>query len=161
MARLNIGVVVGIALSFLSVAFFTAWESYFAIEPIYRSDPLRGVVRLLGSNFSFDIIAFFFSGNLTIIGFLAPALLAWIFVGYISGSIAKGLKNGVLAGIMVLVVILLLWILLNIVSGEDLMALFQGIQLFATLGGILSAIIGVILGSATGGYISGPEEEFY
>ena len=41
------------------------------------------------------------------------------------------------------------------------MALFQGTQLTETLGGIISAIVGVLLGGSVGGLVSGPYEEFY
>lgn len=116
---------------------------------------------LLGTNFSFDIIAFFIRGDWDIVKFLAPALLAWIFVGYITGTIAKGSKNGFISGILVWVIVMLIWILTAIVAGEDLMSLFQGNQLFKTLGGVLSSFLGVAAGSISGGFISGPEEAFY
>jgi hypothetical protein len=93
-------------------------------------------------------------------GFLAPQLLSWIFIGYISGTIAKGLKRGFLTSLIVIIVVLLMWILLSIISGEDLMALFEGLQLIATVGGIISALLGGIAGGVAGGFISGPYEEF-
>jgi hypothetical protein len=51
--------------------------------------------------------------------------------------------------------------LLSVISGEDLMALFQGAQLFVTVGGILSAILGAVIGGLIGGFVSGPYEEVY
>ncbi|MBA7572529.1 hypothetical protein ES708_14312 [subsurface metagenome] len=51
--------------------------------------------------------------------------------------------------------------LLSVISGEDLMALFQGTQLSVTIGGMLTAIIGSIIGGLIGGVISGPYEEVY
>jgi ABC-type dipeptide/oligopeptide/nickel transport system permease subunit len=51
--------------------------------------------------------------------------------------------------------------LLSVISGEDLMALFQGTQLSVTIGGILTAFIGAIIGGSLGGFISGPYEEVY
>lgn len=116
---------------------------------------------LLGSNFSFDIIGYLTGGEWNIVKFLAPALLAWIFVGYITGTIAKGSRNGFISGILVWVIVLLIWILTSVVAGEDLMSLFQGNQLFRTLGGVLSSFLGVAVGSISGGFISGPEEAFY
>ena len=56
---------------------------------------------------------------------------------------------------------ILLWIIFSIVSGEDLMALFQGTQLSETLGGIISGLLGAFIGGSIGGLISGPYEEFY
>ncbi|MHA2035311.1 MAG: hypothetical protein ACW98X_02695 [Promethearchaeota archaeon] len=121
------------------------------------ASPLRAIALLIGANFKFDILAFF-SGSSE---FLVAQLLAWLFIGYISGTIAKGFRRGIIAGLLVVVVDILLWIILNIVSGEDLMALFQGVQLSETMGGIISALLGAFIGGLLGGIISGPYEEFY
>jgi len=161
LARLVIGIIVGIVLSFFSVSFFNLWETYFQFLVYANYDILRAITLLIGSNFEFDIISFFASGTFTINGLFAPQLLAWIFVGFISGTIAKGLKRGVMASLLVVVVDLLIWILMSIISGEDLMSLFQGAHLIATIGGILSALMGGFLGGLAGGYLSGPYEEFY
>jgi hypothetical protein len=115
---------------------------------------------LLGANFDFDMISFL-SGSPSVLGFFAPEILAWIFIGYISGSIAKGLKRGVIASALVVTLVFLIWILLTIIIGDDLMTIFQGTQLIETLGGIFSAFIGVFIGGSIGGLISGPYEEFY
>ena len=158
--RFIVSVVVGIALSFVSVALFTRWESLYQLESIFKSNFLRGIAMLLGTNFSFNIIAFVTKGNWAITYFLAPALLAWIFVGYIIGTIAKGSRNGFISGTLAWVIVLLIWILVSIVAGEDLMAFFQGNQLFMTIGGISGSFIGVSVSSVLGGFISGPEEEY-
>ena len=158
--RFIVSVVVGISLSFISVALFTKWESLYELESIFNSSFLRGFAMLLGTNFSFNIIAFLTKGEWAITYFLAPALLAWVFVGYITGSITKGARNGVISGVLAWVIVLLIWILVSIIAGEDLMAFFQGNQLFMTLGGIGGSALGVSLSSAAGGYISGPEEEY-
>ena len=121
---------------------------------------LRVAAKLVGANFDFDMISFF-TGSPTLIGFFVPEILAWIFIGYITGSIAKGLKRGVLASSLVVIIVLLIWILLSIITGEDLMLLFQGPQLIETLGGIISAFVGVLIGGLFGGLVSGPYEEFY
>ena len=116
---------------------------------------------VLGSNFSFDFITYFIEGKANLFEFFAPPLLAWIFVGYITGTIAKGIKNGFLAAILVVVIIILCWILISVIAGEDLMSLFQGKQLILTIGGIIGAFLGASLSSVLGGYISGPEEITY
>ena len=130
------------------------------IEITADSNPLKAIALLIGANFNFDILAFF-SGSLTVAGVLAAQLLAWLFIGYISGTIAKGLRRGIIASLLVVVVDILLWIILNIVSGEDLMFKFQGVELSATLGGIISALLGALIGGLLGGLISGPYEEYY
>jgi len=158
--RFIVSVVVGILLSFVSVALFTKWESLYQLESIFKSSFLRGLAMLLGTNFSFNIIAFLTKGEWAITYFLAPALLAWLFVGYITGTIAKGSRNGFISGLLAWVIVLLIWILISIIAGEDLMAFFQGNQLFMTLGGIAGSALGVSLSSAVGGFISGPEEEY-
>lgn len=136
------------------------WESIFQLNRIFRSSFLRGLALLLGSNFSFDIISFIIRGNWDIYTLLAPALLAWLFVGYITGTIAKGIKNGFISGILVWIIVMLLWILIAVIAGEDLMAFFQGNQLIRTLGGITSSFLGIAIASILGGFISGPEENF-
>ncbi|MHA2280644.1 MAG: hypothetical protein ACXAC5_07320 [Promethearchaeota archaeon] len=136
-------------------------ESIFnQIELLMQLDPdsnlLKAIALLIGANFKFDILAFFSGSS----AFLVAQLLAWLFIGYISGTIAKGFRRGIIAGLLVVVIDILLWIIFNIVSGEDLMALFS-VQLTETLGGIISALLGAFIGGLIGGIISGPYEEIY
>lgn len=158
--RLILGIIIGIVLSFFSVFFFNMESLINQIQTYADSDVLKAITLLVGANFKFDIIALF-SGSLTVSGFFAAQLLAWLFIGYISGTIAKGLRRGIISSILVVVIVLLIWIILSIISGEDLMALFQGNQLSETLGGIISAILGAFTGGLIGGLVSGPYEEFY
>jgi hypothetical protein len=155
--RLVIGIIVGVTLSFFSAIFFNMTD----IITIMSSgiDGLRIVALLVGANFDFDMISYF-TGSPSILGFFVPEILAWIFIGYFSGTIAKGLKRGVIAVSLVVIIVLSIWIILSIFSQVDLMALFQGSQLIETLGGIISAFIGVLIGGSIGGLISGPYEEF-
>jgi hypothetical protein len=158
--RLIFGIVIGIILSFLSVFFFNMESIFNQIQIYADTDVLKAIALLMGANFKFDIVAFF-SGTLSVPGFFAAQLLAWLFIGYVSGTIAKGFRRGLIAALLVVVIDVLLWIVFSIVSGEDLMALFQGTQLSETLGGIISAILGAFIGGLLGGLISGPYEEFY
>jgi len=125
-----------------------------------QTDILKVIVIQIGANFKFDLLAFF-TGTPNIADFFAPQLLASIFIGFLSGAISKGLKRGLIASSLVIIIDFLIWMLLSVISGEDLMALFQGAQLSGTIGGILSAILGAILGGLLGGIISGPYEEVY
>ena len=159
--RLIIGIIVGIILSFFTVFFFNMMSIINNIE-LYAGDSLiRTITMLTGANFDFDMISFFI-GPIppSIIGFFAPEILAWLFIGYIGGTIVKGLKRGIITGIIVVVLVLLIWIVSSIFSGVDLMVLFQA-QLIETLGGIISALIGAFIGGSIGGFISGPYEEAY
>ncbi|NVM37087.1 MAG: hypothetical protein HWN81_15930 [Candidatus Lokiarchaeota archaeon] len=158
--RLIIGIIVGIMLSFFTVFFFNMMVIINQIELYAGNDLTRIASLLVGANFNFDMIAFF-TGSPSILGFFAPEILAWIFMGYITGTIAKGLKRGTIASVLVVIVVLLIWIILSIFSEVDLMALFQGIQLTETLGGIISALVGVLIGGSVGGLVSGPYEEIY
>ena len=158
--RLVIGITVGIVLSFFTVFFFNMMVILNQINLYAGTNVLRTLALLIGSNFNFDMISFIL-GSPSILGFFAPEILAWIFIGYITGSIAKGIRRGTIASVLVVIVVLLIWIILSIISGEDLMALFQGTQLTETLGGIISALIGILIGGVIGGLISGPYEEFY
>jgi hypothetical protein len=158
--RLVIGIIAGVILSFFSVFFFNMIVILNQIELYAGTDSLKIATLLVGANFDFDMISFL-SGSPSVLGFFAPEILAWIFIGYISGSIAKGLKRGVIASALVVTLVFLIWILLTIIIGDDLMTIFQGTQLIETLGGIFSAFIGVFIGGSIGGLISGPYEEFY
>ncbi|MFX0030316.1 MAG: hypothetical protein ACFE8B_13980 [Candidatus Hermodarchaeota archaeon] len=158
--RLIFGIVIGVILSFLTVFFFNMETIFDQIKNYVDNDVLKAIALLIGANFKFDIIAFF-SGTLSVPGFFTAQLLAWLFIGYISGTVSKGLRRGIIAGLLVVVIDVLLWIIFSIVSGEDLMALFQGTQLSETLGGIMSAILGAFVGGLLGGLISGPYEEYY
>ena len=156
--RFIFGIIVGIILSFFTVFFFNMMSIINNIK-LYAGDSLiRTITLLTGANFDFDMISFFYSSP-SIIGFFAPEVLAWIFIGYVGGTIAKGIKRGIITGILIVVLVLLIWIVSGIFSGVDLMALFQD-QLIETLGGIISGFVGALLGGLIGGAISGPYEEF-
>jgi len=156
--RLVLGIIVGIVFSFFTVYFFNMEDIIDQIQVYLQIDILKVIVIQIGANFKFDLLAFF-TGTPTIADFFAPQLLASIFIGFLSGTIAKGLKRGLIASTLVIIITFLIWMLLSVISGEDLMALFQGPQLFSTIGGILSAILGAIIGGLIGGFVSGPYEE--
>ncbi|MFW9999386.1 MAG: hypothetical protein ACFE9Q_16115 [Candidatus Hodarchaeota archaeon] len=155
--RLIIGIIIGVTLSFFTAFFFNMTDIVTIISSGING--LRMVALLVGANFDFDMISFI-TGSPSILGFFVPEILAWIFIGYLTGSIAKGLRRGTIASLLVVIIVLLFWIILSIISGEDLMSLFQGTQLIETLGGIISAFIGVLIGGVVGGLVSGPYEEF-
>ena len=164
MAKLLIGVVIGILLSFISVAIFNAWESLETAQLIMDTNGnfFQATSVLIGANFKFDIIGFFMSWpNYSIQTFFLPAFFGCAFIGFVAGALSIGVKRGIMASFSVIIIVFLLWILFNIFSGEDLMALFQGNQLVETLGGIFSAMLGAIIGGLIGGAVSGPYEEFY
>jgi len=158
--RLVISIVVGILFSFLTAFFFNMSYIIEQLQLFGSTDILKITTILIGANFEFDIISFF-TGTPTVYEFFSAQILAAIFIGYLSGTISKGLKRGFISSLLIIVIDLLIWILLSVISGEDLMALFQGVQLISTVGGILSAIIGAIIGGSIGGLISGPYEEVY
>ncbi len=158
--RLVLGIIVGIVFSFFTVFFFNMEATIEQIQIYLQTDILKVIILQIGANFKFDLLAFF-TGTPSITEFFAPQVLACIFIGYVSGTISKGLKRGVIASSLVIIIGFLIWMLLSVISGEDLMALFQGAQLFVTVGGILSAILGAVIGGLLGGFISGPYEEVY
>jgi hypothetical protein len=156
--RLVIGIIVGICFSFLTVFFFNMDNVILRIQLYLGSDPLKVIILMIGANFEFDIISFFAS-NPSFLEIFSPQILASIFIGYVSGTIVKGVKRSLTASSLVIVVDFLIWMLLSVISGEDLMALFQGAQLSATIGGVLTGMIGVLIGGLLGGLITGPFEE--
>jgi hypothetical protein len=157
--RLVIGIIVGICFSFLTVFFFNMSSVILRIELYWGSDPLKVIIEMIGANFEFDIISFFTSSP-SFIEIFSPQILASIFIGYVSGTIVKGVKRSITAGSLIVVIDFLIWMLLSVISGEDLMALFQDAQLSATIGGILTSLIGVLLGGIIGGLIAGSFEEY-
>lgn len=161
MARLVVGIIVGILLSLISVSLFTMWSVIQSIGGFAGIISLNGLVTLLGANFGWDALSFFMNiSSFSIEGLFNSVLLGWLFVGIVAGGIAKGISRGISATAIVLVVNLLLWILLALLDGEDIAAWFTS-GLMTTLGGIIGAAIGAILGGLIGGAISGPYEEFY
>lgn len=156
--RLIIGIIVGICFSFLTVFFFNMDEVILRIELYMGSDPLKVIILMIGANFEFDIISYF-ANNPGFLEIFSPQILATIFIGYLCGTIVKGVKRSITASSLVIVVDFLIWMLLSVISGEDLMALFQSAQLSATIGGAITGIIGVLIGGLIGGLISGPFED--
>ncbi|MHA1411082.1 MAG: hypothetical protein ACTSUX_14380 [Promethearchaeota archaeon] len=156
--RLIIGIIVGIIFSFLSAFFFHIEEITMQIPLYVNSDFLKVLILLIGANFKFDIISSFLSSP-SILVFLSPQILSTIFIGYIAGTIVKGVKHGLIASSMIIVIDILIWMLLSVISGEDLMSFFQDVQLISTIGGILSALLGATLGGLLGGLITGPYED--
>ena len=158
--RLVISIIVGILFSFFTAFFFNMSYIIEQLQLFGNTNILRIITILIGANFEFDIISFFTSTP-TVYELFSAQILATIFIGYLSGTISKGIKRGFIASLLIIIIDLLIWILLSVISGEDLMALFQGVQLVSTVGGILSAIMGAIIGGSIGGLISGPYEEVY
>ncbi len=158
--RFLIGLVIGIFLSFFMVSLLTMWSIFQFIENYAGNNIIKSLVFLMDANFEFNIIGFFTSETFDLFELLNPQFLSWIFIGYISGTISKGIKRGFFASTLIIVIVTLIWIMLNIISGEDLMAMFQGRQLIATLGGIISSVLGCLIGGVVGGVVSGPHEEF-
>ena len=157
-ARLVLGIIFGIILSVFSIGAFTMWQSFIEIQTNFGATPLNAIYVLFRDNFTFDFIALFSSGSLTIFDIFAPQLLSWLFVGFVGGSIAKGFKRGLLAGFLIVVIDILLWIVFGIFAGEDMFNLFMDTNAIATFGGIISGLIGGIIGGCLGGGISGPYE---
>ena len=137
------------------------WLVFDQIEFYAGDNIIKTIAYLMEANFvgSYNILDIF-SGPFNIIELLNPQFLSWIFIGYISGSIARGKKRGFLTSLIVVVIVVLIWVSFNIISGTDLMAMFQGQQLLDTLGGIIAALISCLLGGVLGGLVSGPYEDF-
>ncbi|TFF95517.1 MAG: hypothetical protein EU544_02585 [Promethearchaeota archaeon] len=161
MARLVIGIIIGTVLSLVSISMFYLWIPLLTAIDMMQSDPILGLVLLLMLNFSFDALDLFMGFSMEKLLLYSPLLAAWIITGYVSGTIAKGAKRGLIAGILVVVINLLLWILFSVFAAIDLMSLFQGPALMTTLGGIIGAVIGGVVGGLVGGAVAGPYEEFY
>ncbi|MFX1288749.1 MAG: hypothetical protein ACFFFY_09360, partial [Promethearchaeota archaeon] len=120
--RLVLGIIIGIIFSFFTVYFFNMENIILQLQIYLETDILKVIVIQLGANFKFDLLAFF-TGTPNIMDFFSPQLLASIFIGFLSGTISKGLKRGLIASSLVIIIDFLIWMLLSVISGEDLMAL--------------------------------------
>ena len=155
--RLVIGIFFGVGLSFFSVYFYNMMDLISLIQIHYGTNIVKALAVAIGSNFRFDFISVW-TGSPTTLGFFIPQVVVWFVLGYITGTIAKGTKRGIMASFLVVVIVLLIWLLLSIFSQVDLMAIFSGSQLTFTLGGLLVSLIGGLAGGLIGGYVSGPFE---
>ncbi len=107
--RLVIGIIVGIVFSFFTVYFFNMEDIIDdQIQNYIKTDILKVIVIQIGANFKFDLLAFF-TGTPTIADFFAPQLLASIFIGFLSGTISKGIKRGLIASTLVIIITFLIW----------------------------------------------------
>ena len=158
MTRIILGVLSGILLSFISVSLFDQWNTLMTAQMFMETNNnfFQATSKLIGANFQFDIISFFqIWPNYSVQEFFQPAFFGCLFIGFISGAISIGTKRGIMASFLVIIITFLMWIILSIFSGVDLMALFQGTQLIATIGGILSALLSGLLGGMFGGFLTG------
>ncbi len=156
--RLVCGILIPVLLSFLTVYFFNMEELMSLIISNSSSNIYKALSYVLMANFSLDPSSIF-TGVDTPFGFFIPHVVMWLFLGYISGTITKGIKRSVIATSIVVIIDLLLWILLSVIAGIDLMSLFTGIQLSQTLLAVFIAFIGGLTGGILGGLISGPHED--
>ncbi|MEJ2277827.1 MAG: hypothetical protein P8Y70_08790, partial [Candidatus Lokiarchaeota archaeon] len=156
--RLSLGILIGVCFSFINVSLFNMWGTLYTAIMLLQQGIFRMLTTLVGANFNFNIIKIILSGPYSIDQILPPAFLGCIFIGFITGLCVKGIKRGILASFVVIVLVLLLWILFSIFSAVDLMSLFQGPELIETIGGIISASIGSILGGEIARELGYPEE---
>ncbi len=159
MARLTIGIVIGLILSFISVSLFDQWETLKTAIVLGQYNIFQGFGILAETNFEFNIIGFFISGPYSLAGFFQPAFLSCLFLGFFTGIIVKGIKRGFISSTLVIIITLLMWIMFAIFSGQDLMSFFTGPQLVETIGGILGALLAGISGGVLGGFLGGSYEE--
>ena len=85
---------------------------------------------------------------------LYPPFMGWLFAGLISGAIIKGIKRSVMNSVLIVVVMVVLLLCLAIISGANLTFVFA-INIFSTLGGIMTALISLIIGGIIGSSLSG------
>ena len=159
MARLIVGVIVGVILSFFTVSMFTAGKPFNEMAPLLAYDPVRWFHGILDYNFDYNVIFIFTNiSSFSIKTFFAPVFLSWTTLGFIASTIAKGLKRGIMAAYLSAVVVILIWLLAGVLAAVDLMSLFQGAEMLDTVGGMLGSLFGVFLGGLAGGAISGPPD---
>ncbi|MFX1397563.1 MAG: hypothetical protein ACFFAS_11035 [Promethearchaeota archaeon] len=155
--RTIFALLVPILLSFFTLYIFNVGIIITQIQQSSGTNVIRIISLMLSANFRFDAISMF-TGEATPLGFLAPQFLIWLLLGYLSGTIAKGIKRGATTSFILVVIDILLWILFSVLASIDLMSLFTVDEIVFTLGGIFIALIAGVFGGLIGGWISGPYE---
>ena len=163
---------VGLFLSMFGVFIFGKFE-YMGLTlqdnifPLMSSsgDAAVGFYQLFGSGFMVDLFKEFSAENLqdttaasVFFGPVVwPCIITWFMVGFISGSIVKGAKRGLILSLTILFTMFILWVITGFFAGEDMSSIYQ--QNFATrMSELFTAIIFTVPSCIIAGWITGPFE---
>jgi hypothetical protein len=116
-----------------------------------------GFYELFFFSFYFDFFSLFNPetfATINLIETLYPPFMGWLFAGLISGAIIKGIKRSVMNSVLIVVVMVVLLLCLAIISGANLTFVFA-LNIISTLGGIMTALISLMIGGIIGSSLSG------
>jgi hypothetical protein len=116
-----------------------------------------GFYELFFFSFYFDFFSLFNPetyATINLMETLFPPLMGWLFAGLISGAIIKGIKRSVMNSVLIVVVMVVLLLCLAIISGANLTFVFA-LNIISTLGGIMTALISLLIGGIIGSSLSG------
>jgi hypothetical protein len=114
-----------------------------------------GLYEISWIGFRFNLFEFFYAeiNREFIIGKFLPIFLAWSIAGLITGLFSIGVKRGLLFSFFLISLFVILWLCFAVISGANITTVFFG-NIFETGGGILTALISILLGATIGGAIS-------
>ena len=114
-----------------------------------------GLYEFTWMSFRFNIFNFFFAlPHIDLVGHFLPVFLTWFISGLVTGLLVIGVKRGILFSFIITALLVILWLCFAVISGANLTVIFFQ-NLYETGGGILTALISVLLGGSIGGAISG------
>jgi len=156
--RFLISYFLGLILGNLSIFIFSNFE-YLGINLFYlfkSGNLINSFYEYFWLGFQFNIFDLFINklDYTYFIDVFYPAMIGWLFTGLISGTIIKGTKRAMLNALIIVVSILIIWIILAMLSGANLTFLFFT-NLYKTIGGILSLLIFLELGTIIGSLLVG------
>ena len=113
-----------------------------------------GLYEFSWMGFRFNLFKFFENTDISIVEEFIPVFLCWLFSGFFTGLFVIGAKRGLLFGFITISFMVIIWLCFAILSGANITFVFIG-NIYETGGGILIALISILLGAAIGGAISG------
>lgn len=123
----------------------------------------KGLYILFGSGFQADWFGEFSPENIqnSTLGLILfgetiwPAIITWMTVGFVSGTIIKGVKRGLIFSLIWFGSIFILWAIIGMFAGADFSSMFLT-NFGSTMSSLFTIFIFLVFGGVIGGLISGP-----
>jgi hypothetical protein len=157
------GFIIGIAIAQFGVFFFN-FQNFMSYQGRHLIDLFLeiqsnwdvGLYEFSWIGFKFNFFEFFYAEITSeyIVGKFLPVFLAWFISGFMIGLLSIGTKRGLLFSFLVVSLFVILWLCFAVISGANITTVFIG-NIFETGGGILTAVLTILIGGSIGGVISG------
>ena len=161
--RLFIGYIFGLFLALFGVFIFSDFN-YLGVSmfTMFGSmDSFSALFLFFWIPFRANFFELIFSGSIDLTIFLQtffPVIMSWFSAGIISGTITRGAKRSVISSFLIALTVFVLWLSMAIISGANMTFLFL-LSYYETYGGILTALIFMLLGGMIGGLLSGKKQD--